>query len=224
MKVMIFIDHTNFSANIKQINEFTNKNREINFDAINNFIIGYLKLLQEFKDIPLTHIRTYLYTGEYTDNIISKIKKQHLWVLKNKIHPEQQDKKKAEFDERLNNILHHRNIQKQLFDKLKHSKFFEVRKKPLQCNGFKIFQKGVDVQIAVDLVANAFLQSYDIAVLFSGDVDLLESIRTVKNLGKQVILISHDRIVSKELSHNADLFIDLSKSSESILNKFTTIV
>jgi len=83
--------------------------------------------------------------------------------------------------------------------------FFEVRKKPLQYspkNG--IFQKGVDVQLAVDLVSNAYLNTYDISVIFSGDIDLLESLRTVKNLGKHVILISHDETVARDMKKEAD--------------------
>jgi NYN domain len=39
-------------------------------------------------------------------------------------------------------------------------------------------EKGIDVAIAVDLVRTAMLKEYDVAVLFSGDTDLLPALET----------------------------------------------
>ncbi len=52
---------------------------------------------------------------------------------------------------------------------------FEIRDKPLQfsLSTFKIFQKGVDVQLAVDLVEFAYKHAFDIAVILSGDINLI---------------------------------------------------
>lgn len=102
--------------------------------------------------------------------------------------------------------------------------FFEIRKKPLQFTRSKgVFQKGVDVQLAVDLVANAYLNTYDIAVLFSGDIDLLESLKLIKNLGKQIIIFSHYKNVAKEMVRESDLLVDFQKIDDSLLNRFTHI-
>ena len=49
-----------------------------------------------------------------------------------------------------------------------------------------IREKGVDVKIAVDLVAGAFENRYDTAVVVSSDTDLLPAIKHVINMDKKV--------------------------------------
>jgi NYN domain len=44
-------------------------------------------------------------------------------------------------------------------------------------------EKGVDVEIAVDLMSSAFRRQYDALVLFSGDTDLLPAIENIARLG-----------------------------------------
>ena len=102
--------------------------------------------------------------------------------------------------------------------------FFETRLKPLQYsekNG--VFQKGVDVQLAVDLVSNAYLNNYDIAVLFSGDIDLYESVKLVKTLGKQVIVFSHNSLMSRGMTKICDFYKDLHWLKDAQLDEFTHI-
>ncbi len=50
----------------------------------------------------------------------------------------------------------------------------------------KIREKGVDVQIAIDLVIGAAEDVYDTAVLVSSDTDLIPAIRYVRGKGKRV--------------------------------------
>ncbi len=88
-------------------------------------------------------------------------------------------------------------------------RFLELRTKPLKYEG-KVFQKGVDVQLAVDLVSHAHMNNFDAAVICSGDLDLLESLIVVKNLGKKAILVSHPENVSNKMIQISDSFIDLS--------------
>ncbi|MBI2135788.1 NYN domain-containing protein [Candidatus Woesearchaeota archaeon] len=112
--------------------------------------------------------------------------------------------KKDPANENLKRILesakHNRVGQVDFYKKASSYYYFEIRKKPLQFTSSKgIFQKGVDVQLAVDLVSFAHQNVYDIAVIFSGDIDLLESLKTVKNLGKQVIIFSHYRNIAEKL-------------------------
>jgi len=47
-------------------------------------------------------------------------------------------------------------------------------------------EKGVDVQIAVDLLVGAYEDLYDTAVLISSDTDLIPAMEKVKKLGKEV--------------------------------------
>ena len=62
-----------------------------------------------------------------------------------------------------------------------------------------------------------------IGLLCSGDVDLLESIRLTKNLGKKVIVCSSWGTSAKAIRKEADAYIDLSKLSSAELDQFTII-
>ena len=53
-------------------------------------------------------------------------------------------------------------------------------------NDGKYHEKGVDVQLAVDLLVGAYENSYDTAILLSSDTDLIPAIKKVKELGKAV--------------------------------------
>lgn len=43
-------------------------------------------------------------------------------------------------------------------------------------------EKGIDVALAVDLIRTAMLERYDVAIVFSGDTDLLPALETTFNL------------------------------------------
>jgi uncharacterized protein (TIGR00288 family) len=87
----------------------------------------------------------------------------------------------------------------------------------------KIFQKGVDVQMAVDLVYHAFSNNFDLVIICSGDIDIKEAVKLVKSFGKKVIIISHRSLASNELIKEADLFINIEKLKEEQLNEFSRI-
>ena len=211
---MIFIDFENFKANIKWINQERRQNRIIDFHKINQFICEYLGGNEQFKKEKITHVRTYFYTGEYTDSILKR--------MRDTIENSTTEEEKTKATEYCEKTKAKKDRQRDFFDRLYRLYFFEVRKKPLQYTKEKgIFQKGVDVQIAVDLVTNAHLNNFDIAVIFSGDIDLLESLKTVKNLGKNVIIISHYKNIAKDMKKEADFFIDLQKMHDKVLDKFT---
>lgn len=50
----------------------------------------------------------------------------------------------------------------------------------------KIREKGVDVQIAIDLVIGAVEDSYDTAIIVSSDTDLIPAIKYIRSKGKTV--------------------------------------
>ena len=71
--------------------------------------------------------------------------------------------------------------------------------------------KGVDIALTKDMLANAFLDNYDVAVIASGDADYLPVINEVKRLGKQVCVVAFDgdgAEISPDLRLSADWFID----------------
>lgn len=210
---MIFLDYNNFTHNIRNINYERKQDRIIDNHKVHKFVLDYLSKNEQYIKSILTHVRTYLYTGEYTSALFKRIKD----AIKT---PEKHDKK--EFEELLKKTEKRHEGQKKLFEKAKTSYFFEIRKKPLQFTKDKgIFQKGVDVQLAVDLVTNAYLNTYDIAVLFSGDIDLLESVKTVKNLGKHVIIFSHYKNIAQEMIREGDMYINLQYLKDDMLDKFS---
>lgn len=66
-------------------------------------------------------------------------------------------------------------------------------------------EKGVDVQVAVDLVVGAYEDYYDVAIVISSDSDLVPAIRKVRDKGKQVEYIGFSHKPSIAMQKNASL-------------------
>ncbi len=60
-------------------------------------------------------------------------------------------------------------------------------------------EKGVDVALATDLIAMAWENAYDVAVIVSGDADYAGAVSKVMSKGKNVELASFKKSLSKEL-------------------------
>lgn len=217
---MIFIDNSNFFNSIRQLKKDKHQDRMIDYHKLSKFVLEYLSNNPQYKKQNLLHVRTYYYDGEYTDTLINKIK-NHLSNI-----PNLQENQEEIYNvkEVLNKAIKRLGAQKREMDRCSNFYFFEVRMKPLQyVPNQRVFQKGVDVQLAVDLVSNAYLENYDIAVLFSGDIDLYESVKTVKSLGKHVIIFSHNRLMSNGMRKLCDFYKDICRLEDSDLDKFTHI-
>ena len=65
----------------------------------------------------------------------------------------------------------------------------------------KTGEKGSDVNLAVNLVADAFRNEFEVAVVISNDSDLAESMRIVRELGKPVGLLNPQRPTSNYSGH-----------------------
>ena len=207
---MFFYDLENFRKSLIRINPTS----FYDIGKFQFFLISFLCEKLKFAYNNESLIRTYAYTGEYTDNIIKKMKKEmeEMSDLKEK-------ERRKEFLEKSQKKYEH---QQRQFNSIKKLNFFELRTTPLKYENNKVFQKGVDVQLAVDLVAHAFQDNFDTAVICSGDIDLIESIKIVKNLGKRVLLGSHPNLASRKLRESADFFIDFSKFTQEQLDLFST--
>jgi len=116
-------------------------------------------------------------------------------------------------------------IQEEFFRRAKDYYFFEIKSKPLQFSpsDIKIFQKGVDVQLAVDLVDFCHKDVFDVAILLSGDIDLLESVKTVKQMGKQIILFGSSSVTAEEMKKFADFFVDIGRFDKEQLDRFSHV-
>jgi uncharacterized LabA/DUF88 family protein len=70
-------------------------------------------------------------------------------------------------------------------------------------------EKGVDMRIGIDLLAGASRNLYDTAILVSGDGDLSEAVKAVKELGKHVELAALPIGRSYELVQVSDVIREL---------------
>jgi uncharacterized LabA/DUF88 family protein len=202
VKAIIFVDYDNFCNSIE---EADSKRRE-KISGFARFISDYLTKNNIMKLERQDILRTYAYTGEFTDSLINRIKKNdptNVGLLE--YATKQQVWQKKFFDISID------------FDS------FEVRTKPLQFQKGKIFQKGIDVQIAVDMLAHSYNNSCAVVILCSGDVDLIESIKLVKSLGKKVIVCSAWKTSAKNIRKEADIFVDFTKLTAEELDMFTVI-
>lgn len=76
----------------------------------------------------------------------------------------------------------------------------------------KFHEKGVDVQIAVDIVRGAIKNEYDICYLISSDTDLLPAIQTAKDEKKKIVYVGFENSISRALSKNCSSYIILKKN------------
>lgn len=213
MKVLILIDAKNFEQGFYSLCSERKQFRFIDFYKISTFLMNYLKNNVQYKEHGLQHVRTYFYTGEFTDKLIEKIE----YFTKNI-----SDKEIASL---LSKAKKDKKKQANFFKIAKNYYFFEVRTKPLQFSTYdkKIIQKGVDVQLAVDLVDFTHKNIFDIAVILSGDIDLLESVKTAKGMGKQIIIFGENNSISEEMKKYADYFIDIERFTDEQLNQFSHV-
>ncbi len=74
-------------------------------------------------------------------------------------------------------------------------------------------EKGVDVNIAVDMLKTAFRNEYDTAILVSGDGDFASVVTEVKNLGKRVECVYVSKRKCYHLRQVSDRFVTLTKDN-----------
>ncbi len=76
-------------------------------------------------------------------------------------------------------------------------------------------EKGVDVNIAVDMLVGAYEDMYDKAILISSDTDLIPAIHKVRNLGKKVQYIGFIGQASFAMKNHASFYTLLTKEEVS---------
>jgi len=107
--------------------------------------------------------------------------------------------------------------QKEFFEKLKKiPKFHLVLCKLLKrsitgTNKFYYIIKEDDINMAVDMVENAYDNNFDTAILVSGDGDFIPAVRSVKKKGKTVENIYFKNSSSRSLKNFCDSSLELTK-------------
>ncbi len=106
------------------------------------------------------------------------------------------------------------------------SLFLNLRKQGLEVKlGYLLFsggvyhEKGVDVQIAVDIVRGAIKNEYDKCYLISSDTDLLPAIQTAKDEGKQIIYVGFENFISRALANNCSSSVILKKKQIQVFSE-----
>ncbi len=100
--------------------------------------------------------------------------------------------------------------QQKLFTHLRNQNI-EIKLGYLLMSDGKFHEKGVDVQIAVDIVRGAIKNEYDKFYLISSDTDLLPAINTAKDEGKEVVYVGFGNSISRALQKNCSSFFVLKK-------------
>ena len=100
--------------------------------------------------------------------------------------------------------------QQSLFSKLRLQKIV-IKLGYLLFSSGKFHEKGVDVQIAVDMVKGAIKNEFDICYLISSDTDLLPAIKIAKEENKKIVYVGFEKSISKALMKNCSSSIILKK-------------
>ena len=79
-------------------------------------------------------------------------------------------------------------------------------------------QRGVDTMLCSDIVRLSGRGAFDTAVIFSGDRDLAEAVRSAQELGARVVIATPDRhSVSREMNDLADEILELTEDDLNLM-------
>lgn len=73
----------------------------------------------------------------------------------------------------------------------------------------RVYEKGVDILVAIELLAGAFKDQYDVAIVVSGDGDFADVAREVRGTGKLIFNAFFEAEKSYELAKAANGFLRL---------------
>jgi len=140
-------------------------------------IIDGSNLYHKLKSLKLTSLHQFDYSG-LSKHIARESKLMQSYFCVGKIHAKQQDPKARIMMAKQQSLV--TELQKQGFAiqfgyLLKYNDHFH--------------EKGTDIQMAVDLLRDAYEDQYDIVYLLSSDSDLIPAITEVQSLGKTVCYI-----------------------------------
>lgn len=105
--------------------------------------------------------------------------------------------------------------QQRFYDWLDGQEYFYVKQFERKANEFgEQREKQVDVYLATQVVALAYENAYDIAVIVSGDEDYVPAIEIVQQKGKIVVVVSSSSLLSDTLRKKADRLLMIDNGGE----------
>jgi uncharacterized LabA/DUF88 family protein len=99
--------------------------------------------------------------------------------------------------------------QQRFFTRLRKIPYFTLKLGRLERRNGPPVEKGVDVNIAVDMLRYAYNDAYDTAILVSGDGDFATAVEAVKDIGKHLEVAAVGK--SYHLRNVCDKFIPLTE-------------
>jgi uncharacterized LabA/DUF88 family protein len=99
--------------------------------------------------------------------------------------------------------------QQRFFERLKVTPYLELRLGRLVDRNGVLVEKGIDVNIAIDMLTLAWNNVYDTAILISGDGDFTSAVKSVKDKGKHVENAYFKNSQSNALREACDIEIEL---------------
>lgn len=103
--------------------------------------------------------------------------------------------------------------QQRFFESLKNTSYLTLKLGRLINRNGVYVEKGIDINIAVDMLCLAQNNAYDTAALVSGDGDFVSAVEGVQDLGKHVEHVYFTAGQSQHLRQTCDRYIELSKAS-----------
>lgn len=192
LKTMIFIDFENFYIALKDFCDENNLNYKIDYKKLSTILIN------ECNQKHLTH-------------------EKHSYIKTYVFYPEP-DKKLKESNFYLNEL--------NWINMLNDFDYFEVIKGRHICRPtgnlkyedinindkttyYKV-EKGTDINLANTVLTKAFNNSFDVAIIISGDSDYIPVLDTLRNLGKIVIIcaVENQRIEYLKKHSDSQIFIN----------------
>lgn len=159
-RVMVFIDYQNFNINLHE--HYKGKT----FKSINYWALG--KAINNIIPFQSEVIKTYLFAYKPCEELMKLdfYSKYYEWLNSIRKTPY------LEIIEGRQELRTYDNI-------------------PLDINNPKTYfteEKETDINLATHMVAKGFQNSYDIAILVSGDTDYIKVVETLHNIGKTVVI------------------------------------
>ncbi len=148
--------------------------------------------------LPQVHLTNFDYSGLASDIIQSQNIQVNYYVGEIKQYP---GNKKSE--------MLYANQQK-LFTNLRNQNI-EIKLGYLLMSAGAFHEKGVDVQIAVDMTRASIKNVYEKFYLISSDTDLLPAIQTAKDEKKAVVYVGFENFISRALMKNCSSYLILKK-------------
>lgn len=101
--------------------------------------------------------------------------------------------------------------QQEFLDTLRKTRYLELRLGTTKLSQGIPVERGIDVMLATDLLYFASNNTYDIAILVSGDSDFSYTLQVVKNMGKHVEVAYFENAASRDLLNAADFLHELDR-------------